>query len=167
MEARRTAIAGVRDVLPAVDDHGGDRRPPVLAGLVERRVELWRRVRLAIDYLLIGDHTYPGAFHEIAAAALTDADGIGRAIGDIGHANLAVPVEDAIERLPLVAAEIRVAIPAAAQTTHITGHRCIRQYHRAVRRIGRVAASRDVDHAWPCVTGTEIGLHRRAPGQSV
>src|SRR6266852_2858043 len=143
MEARGTAVGGIEGVLPAMDHDGGDRWPPVAA--FGGRGEAHRRRRvLIVNDLLAGDHADPAALHE-AAVALANADGHARSIDDVANGNVAVAVENAVERLVLIAAVVRIAGFAATQTADVTANGGVGDDRRRGQGRRRVAAIVDVN----------------------
>ena len=108
MEAGRAAVGRVEGVLPAMDDHGSDARPPILA--FGRKRKAGRRLRsLVVDDLLAGDHSDPAALDEMAIP-LADAHRGRCAVDNVGHADMAVAMKNPVEGLILIAAVIRVAV---------------------------------------------------------
>src|SRR4051812_29149038 len=93
MERRRARVRAVDGVLAAMDEDRCNRRARVLATDPPGGV---------IDDLGGGEDARPATQHE-AAVPLADPDRVRRAVGDVGDTNLAVPVERAVEGLPLVA----------------------------------------------------------------
>src|SRR2546421_3048232 len=140
VETGRAAIGRVDRILPAVHGHGRDGRAPVLtAGL--GRIKRLGTGALVIDDFRSGHDSRPGALHK-AAVPLADADGVAGAVADVGDADVAITVKDAVKGLPFIAAAERVGVRGAAapKAAHVTADGPIRNDYRRSGCRRRIAA---------------------------
>src|SRR5262245_499385 len=128
-----------------MNDDGGDRRPPILAGR-QRRVTRWRTGVGVVNQLLAGNYPGPAALHE-AAVALADADRGRCAVGDIGNPNGLISVEDTVKRLIFIAGVIGVrrVVHASTQAADVAADGLVADDARLGVDGGWVAAVVNVD----------------------
>src|SRR5260370_25756784 len=113
VKTRRAAVGGVHRVLAGVNQDVSNGRSPVLARLVEVRIERRNgRVHLVVHRFGQRDNPDPTALHK-AAIPLADTNGVRGPVRNIGYSDAAIAVKNAAERFVLLTPAIPSLIASA------------------------------------------------------